>query len=264
MATVNMLDGSVYTVKTLLADGDSNVKLSKSNASGKGFLTVGLSLSPAKESGYEMCASRSPGCTQACLFTAGMGKFKNVKLARIAKTRLFFQDRDLFLSMLRAELCKWQDKARKQNKTLACRLNVVSDVMWETVCPSLFKEFCTVQFYDYTKHMRRALTYSVSRKLGDRSFPDNYHLTFSRSESNLSDVNFLIENDCLINIAVVFDTKILPSHYIGREVINGDETDLRFLDKPGTVVGLYAKGKAKKDTSGFVVSTNFVSLNMVK
>jgi hypothetical protein len=35
-------------------------------------------------------------------------------------------------------------------------------------------------------------------------------------------------------------------------VFNGDESDLRFLDPQGVIVGLYAKGKAKKDTSGFV------------
>jgi hypothetical protein len=263
MVAVSMLDGSTYNVKELLANGDTNAKLTKSNASGNGYLTVGLSLSPANESGYETCASRSAGCTKACLFTAGRGQCNSVKTARIAKTRLFFQERDLFLKMLFSELRKWEKKAFKQGSLLACRLNIVSDIMWENICPALFTGFPTVQFYDYTKHMRRALSYSVSRKTGDNSFPANYHLTFSRSESNLSDVNFLIENDCPINIAVVFDTKILPSHYIGREVINGDETDLRFLDKEGTIVGLYAKGRGRKDTSGFVVPTSLVSLKMV-
>ena len=38
----------------------------------------------------------------------------------------------------------------------------------------------------------------------------------------------------------------------GFEVVNGDETDLRFLDKKGVVVGLIEKGRAKKDETGFV------------
>ncbi len=33
----------------------------------------------------------------------------------------------------------------------------------------------------------------------------------------------------------------------------GDKTDLRFTDPKGVIVGLYAKGKAKQDASGFVV-----------
>lgn len=255
MVAVSMADGSTYNVNTVLANGDTNAKLTKSNASGKGYLTVALSLSPANESGYETCASRSPGCTQACLFTSGRGNCNSVKTARIAKTRLFFQDRDLFTKMLFSELRKWEKKACKQGRLLACRLNVVSDIMWENICPTLFTSFPTIQFYDYTKHMRRALTYSVSRKTGDSSFPHNYHLTFSRSETNQENVIYLIENNCPINIAVVFNNKDLPSRYLNREVVNGDETDLRFLDKPGTIVGLYAKGRGKKDMSGFVVPT---------
>jgi hypothetical protein len=39
---------------------------------------------------------------------------------------------------------------------------------------------------------------------------------------------------------------------MGFPVYNADHTDLRFLDPVG-VQGLYAKGKAKRDDSGFVV-----------
>ena len=35
-------------------------------------------------------------------------------------------------------------------------------------------------------------------------------------------------------------------------VLEFDESDLRFLDPKGVIVGLYAKGRAKKDESGFV------------
>jgi len=56
-----------------------------------------------------------------------------------------------------------------------------------------------------------------------------------------------------VNVAVVFRNKILPETYLGYKVINGDKTDLRFLDEKGVIVGLYAKGKATKDTTGFVI-----------
>jgi hypothetical protein len=107
----------------------------------------------------------------------------------------------------------------------------------------LAEEFKDVQFYDYTKLPK---PYKRTRS--------NYDITFSRSETN--------EKDCLdalangINVAVVFSTKKnekLPDSYLGYEVISGDEHDLRFLDKKGVIVGLTAKGKAKRDTSGFVV-----------
>ena len=256
MAVVKMQDGSEYVVTKLLADGDSNTKLRKSNAAGTEYFTASLSLSPANESGYETCASRSPGCTKACLFTAGYGVYESVKKARIAKTRLFFQDREQFLKMLYLDISRFTRKAEKQGKKLALRLNVVSDIAWEKVVPEMFTDYPDVQFYDYTKHVKRALSQ------GKKNFPKNYHLTFSRSEVNDFQVNSLIATQSPTNIAVVFSDANYPDTFLGREVINGDETDLRFLDGYGKIVGLYAKGKGKKDESGFVVDTR-LSLPLV-
>src|SRR6266446_10606383 len=176
-AKVKMKDGSTYTVKRLLANGDTNTKMRKSNAFSKEYYTVGLSLSPARESGYEVCASRSPGCTKACLFTAGYGVYQPVKNARIAKTRLFFQDRLGFITRLKEELRLANRKAIRKGKILACRLNVVSDLPWEKLFPELFTEFFDVVFYDYSKHVVRAKEYDSG------NFPNNYHITFSRSET---------------------------------------------------------------------------------
>jgi hypothetical protein len=256
---VTLPDGSTYIVKELLGDGDSNVKLTKSDKANVGYLTVGLSLAPAKLSGYEMCASRSPGCTQACLNYAGMGQVKAVQRARIAKTILFMEHRDIFMGILYAELSKHIKRAYKQNKRLAVRLNVLSDVVWEKIDREMFNTFADVQFYDYTKHAKRMAAFELSRVHQDSTFfPLNYHLTFSRSESNLLDCTKVY---CYkyANVAVVFDSKDLPSHYAGREVINGDETDLRFLDKPRVVVGLCAKGKkGREDKSGFIVNVGLL------
>jgi hypothetical protein len=248
VAIVKLADGTDYTVKKLLADGDTNVKMAKSNASGKGYMTVGLSLSPANESGFQTCASSSAGCRKACLYTSGMGRFANVKRARVAKTVLFFKQRDTFLAMLVAELQKWQRKADKAGKILAVRLNVVSDIPWEVVAPQLFAAFPNVQFYDYTKHYKRMIRFATKD-----SFPANYHLTFSRSENNGDECYCVLKSGG--NVTVVYDNKKLPPYWNGFRVINGDETDLRFLDESGVVVGLYAKGEGKKDTSGFIVQT---------
>lgn len=250
-----MPDGTSYTVKTLLGKGDSNAKLAKSDASGAGYLTVGLSLAPAKLSGFNVCPNASNGCRKACLFFAGQGAFSTVKTARIAKTRAFFQQRPLFLAMLRRELTQHVKRARLRGKRLAVRLNVLSDIPWEQVAPGLMHDFPEVQFYDYTKSVKRAIYFAEGK------LPRNYHLTFSRSESNANAVQEILQTQC--NVAVVFSSKNLPAVWNGRPVISGDETDLRFLDPAGSIVGLYAKGTGKKDTSGFVIDAR-VPLSLVR
>ena len=55
------------------------------------------------------------------------------------------------------------------------------------------------------------------------------------------------------NVAVVFRGKKLPRRWLGIEVIDGDDSDLRFQDGEGKIVGLLEKGLAKKDETGFVV-----------
>jgi len=79
--------------------------------------------------------------------------------------------------------------------------------------------------------------------------PDNYHLTFSKKENNDKDVSKAI--DAGMNVAVVFS--VLPETYMGLPVISGDETDIRINDLPNVIIGLKAKGNAKRDKTGFVV-----------
>lgn len=210
----------------------------------KGYLTGILYLAPANESGYEMCPARSKGCTQSCLFTAGRGVFPQVKKARLAKTAKFVHHQDAFMGELVGDIFALITKAKNKGMTPCVRLNGTSDIDWERI-PCLGKAnimewFPDVAFYDYTKRLDRG------------PLPDNYSLTFSRSESNGVKVKKAI--DAGLNVAVVFSGG-LPSTYAGLPVIDGDESDLRFLDGEGVIVGLKAKGKARKDTSGFVVYT---------
>ena len=98
-----------------------------------------------------------------------------------------------------------------------------------------------VQFVDYTK---------VTNRLNKKNkIPKNYDLTYSQAENNLDDVKKILKTK--YNIATVFRKK-LPKKWLGRKVINGDKHDLRHLDPKKVVVGLIAKGKAKKDFRGFV------------
>ena len=41
--------------------------------------------------------------------------------------------------------------------------------------------------------------------------------------------------------------------FLGRDIVDGDDTDLRFLEPNDIISALYAKGRAKLDGTGFVV-----------
>lgn len=238
---------------------DSNAKTSKNTA--HGYLTGIVYLAPADVSGYETCPARSEGCTQACLFTAGRGRMANVWNARVNRTRLFFEDRRAFMDQLVREVQKLRIKARKMGLKPAVRLNGTSDLPWEkfkcytelgSVANNIMEMFPDVQFYDYTKVYQRAAKYQAGE------LPDNYHLTFSKTESNDHEIESLLwmadhTSTRSAPVSVVFAGS-LPSTFLGRPVVDGDQHDLTFLHGDGVVVGLKAKGDAKRDTSGFVVS----------
>jgi len=219
----------------------------------QGYNTFILHLSPANVSGYETCPKRTAGCTAACLNTAGHGgMFKKgettniVQEARKTRTRLFFENRAAFFEQLVREIKNAIKLSAKSGMTPVFRLNGTSDLAWEKYevadGKNIFQLFPDVQFYDYTKILGRKVAHIP-----------NYHLTFSAADGNDADVLKAIQQG--MNVATVFGlkkTEPMPQSYNGRTVFNGDESDLRFLDPKGVVVGLYAKGRAKKDTSGFV------------
>jgi len=223
----------------------------------QGYNTYILHLAPADLSGYETCAKRTAGCTAACLNTAGRGgMFKRgentnvIQQARIRKTKMFFENRVEFMATLVKDIELAIKQSKKMELVPVFRLNGTSDLAWEKyevvrngqLFRNIFTAFPEVQFYDYTK--------ILGRKVKEYS---NYQLTFSAADGNDSDVLRAMNEG--LNVAVVFGIKKtlpMPVDYLNRPVFNGDESDLRFLDPRGVIVGLYAKGKAKKDTTGFV------------
>jgi hypothetical protein len=202
-----------------------------------GVLTGILYLAPAKISGYEVCPRRSVGCTASCLFTAGMGAFSTVQQARINKTKWYFENRETFLEQLRKDIKALEKKANKLGMKPAVRLNGTSDLDWTLT--KIMNEFPHIQFYDYTKVLKRL----------KKAIPANYHITFSRSESNEKEAKQALGLG--FNVAVVFEQQ--PKKWKGYPVVSGDDTDVRFEDPRSHVIGLTAKGKARKDLSGFVV-----------
>ena len=223
----------------------------------QGYNTYIMHLAPANLSGFETCPKRTAGCTAACLNTAGRGgMFKKgettnaIQKARIRKTQFFFEERSGFMEWLVKDIELAIKQSAKKDLIPVFRLNGTSDLSWEKyevvrngkLFRNIFTAFPEVQFYDYTKILGRKVS----------EIP-NYHLTFSAADGNDNDVVKAIAQG--YNVATVFGlkkTQAMPETYMGRPVFNGDDSDLRFLDPKGVVVGLYAKGKAKKDTSGFV------------
>ncbi len=209
-----------------------------------GYMTGIMYLAPANISGFEVCPSRSEGCTSACLFTAGRGVYNNVRDARIRKTLLLFNNRSEFLNNLKDDIRLLVKKADKVGKIPCVRLNGTSDLGWEGLARDIMLEYSAVQFYDYTKVLTRMIRYC------DGKLPNNYHLTFSRSEANWLDCKKVLKAGG--NVAAVF-YKALPKTYEGYKVVDGDLSDLRFLDDKNVIVGLKAKGKARFDNSNFVI-----------
>jgi len=210
-----------------------------------GYLSYILHLAPFDLSGKNVCPKATPGCIASCLNTAGRGgMFKRgentnvIQKARIRKTQYLFADRAGFMRDLVKDIQKGIEYAKKQGLKPVFRLNGTSDLSWEKYTIdhnglNIFETFPNVQFYDYTKVLgRKTAQYK------------NYHLTFSRAESNDDDVAEALEQG--LNVAAVYDQ--LP-----KGMFSADDTDLRFLDPKTGFIGLKAKGKAKKDYSGFVI-----------
>ena len=208
-----------------------------------GWRTYGLHLAPHTLAGRNVCAHASAGCAAACLNTAGRGIMHSVQEARIKKTKWFFEDRLAFTLQLIKEIKSRKKSAIKNNLTPCFRLNLTSDLPWENL--SVMLPFPFLQFYDYTKDKKRMLRYL------NGELPPNYYLTYSRSEETRDEeIHDLCDKGG--NVAIVFRDH-LPSEWQGIKVIDGDINDLRFLDEYSKIVGLKAKGLAKKDETGFVL-----------
>lgn len=232
---------------------DTNAKTIKGQA--LGIMTGILYLAPHKLSGFNTCPfAEKAGCIEACLNTAGRGAFNSIQKARIAKTQRFFNERLSFMNDLVFSIEGLIKKANKANLKPVVRLNGTSDIRFENIpvikngvqYKNIMELFSNIQFYDYTKDPNRS------------EIPANYDLTFSYSgvESFERYNKLAAVNKALNRIAVVFDkADTMPKTFLNRPVVDGDASDVRFFDDNNVIVGLYAKGKARKDTSGFVVKT---------
>ena len=218
---------------------------------GSEYLTAILYMTPYKVMVdgklFNSCSMAAiAACIEGCLYTAGRGAFNNVQTARQRKAEWFYRDRDSFMQQLNEDITKFSAYCHKRGIKPCVRLNGTTDIRWELIKIgdyNIFELHPDVQYYDYTK--------IPNRKVSDYS---NYHLTWSYSAANAKyEENFwdVIRNG--MSVAVVFRKPIDMTTWRGYKVVDGDKDDLRFLDPQQSIVALYAKGRAKKDTSGFVV-----------
>jgi hypothetical protein len=240
---VSILPKLNFSSKTINAG--SNAKTVKGD---KEYLTAIKYLAPYTLSGCNLCAMADIAkCHEGCLNTAGRGSFSNVVNARLKKSKWYNDHKRDFMQALDRDITRFVEFCTKHKVKPAIRLNGTSDIRWELNDldgETLFDKHPTVQFYDYTK--------IYNRKIDGIK---NYHLTWSYSEANKKYAEFYTTALSKgMNVAVVFrDKNNIPATYKGLNVVDGDKDDLRFLDPKGVIISLYAKGKAKKDTSGFVI-----------
>ena len=239
----NMENLNYKPVKKLLSKGSTNAKTSKNETE-----TFILYLAPYNQNnkGKNICQNASKGCIESCLYLAGRGAFSNVQESRINKTNYYVNDKVKFLNQLANEIIKETNKAQKKGIKVVFRLNGTSDLDFVYMLNkhanldiSTLKN--TASFYDYTKSLPRAKRY--------KSFK-NYIVTFSKSETNEKETFEALKYG--LNVAAVFAND-LPKQYRGFKIVDGDKSDLEMLKYNNVILGLKAKGKAKKDLTGFVI-----------
>lgn len=231
---------AIKTTKlSYLGNVGTSVKIAKNEK--KNVMTYVLYLAPAKKSGYNVCPMATTGCINACLDESGHNKIDikehRIDKARIKKTKMFFEDRAFFMGWLVAELTAHKANAEKKGFEFSVRINGTSDLslgLFVHNGKSLFEIFPDTLFYDYTKVLNRVVLVNKYK---------NYDITFSYSGENWLECENALANG--VRLAVVFE-KRLPKTYMGIEVVNADETDLRYLDPKNVICGLIHKKTRKK------------------
>jgi hypothetical protein len=200
---------------------------------------------------FTLCAGSNLQCRKSCLVFSGANELdvfsRRKKEAMVA---MLLMDPVAFCRVLVESLVRfggtWLRPGARSRSQPFTRLNVYSDIPWELVCPSIFREAGNVSFYDYTKLpgrpevCRDLLADEAGRRGGVdvADFPTNYHLTFSASGDN--DTKCFYEMTRGRKIAVVFESTEhrVPALYrpsfwpedVMFPVIPGDVHDVRPAD----------------------------------
>ena len=211
-------------VKYILNTNGSNTKILKSQK-GTQYKIASLSLYP----NIKICAAQIiADCKEPCLVSAGRGAMNSIANIRQSKTDYFLNENSAFIKLLITEMLKFKRRCENSGFKAAFRLNTISDIDWpKYIDLSLFRD-CL--FYDYTK---------IAARL-KRPHP-NYNLIFSYSAAPKYQNQVKAALKTKAPIAVVFRGG-LPKTFLGREVIDGDKSDLVNMTAFNKIVGLKLKG----------------------
>ena len=196
---------------------------------------------------YIICGgSKSGGCMELCLKSSGFAKiFKSVNIARQKKTEFLLNDRIGFINQLDKELFNFNKKCIKNNKTGFVRLNTISDYPFYKT--GLMQKYSNLIFIDYTK---------IAKRLFEK-LPENYFLMFSFSGrlQYSNQVRMALKTDFPISVVFKCD---FPETFLGRQVIDGDKSDLNNALSFNKILGLKFKEINKEDynefkNNGFIV-----------
>jgi len=211
-------------------------------------------LAPSNLSGYNVCSMSTMECVNACLHNSGHNKIDTsgkINKSRIEKTKLFFENRNLFCGLMFGEILKAKKKAQSKGFNFSVRINGTSDIdlrLFNFNGVNVLDQFSDVQFYDYTKVLNRF----------DKITAQNYDLTASFSGYNMPQcIDILSSNKG--RVAMVFEGKTLPSSFMGFKVIDADINDIRYINETGVICGLrFKKVRNKIDTSNnaFIIPAN--------
>jgi hypothetical protein len=236
----------------LLDTTGGNTKLAKNNRDVK-IRVAGLSLFPNDT----LCPMRhAAGCAKPCLVSAGRGIMSNVVSGRQAKTNFFLSDRAGFIEQLKRELANFERVCQKTGVIPYVRLNVLSDIQWDLPAyGEIPQSFPNIRFYDYTK---------IAKRLGNT--PANYQLMFSYSRATDYQKQVDIALQTNVPISVVFHGP-MPNQFMGRPVINGDNSDIENLKHAGAIIGLKykpARGQGIDPLDHvFIVDTNQIPARQI-
>lgn len=211
--------------------------------------TYTLMLTPARAIGrarINLCPAASKGCTLACLATSGHGAFTATQRARACRTDFLIDHPYAAGLLIGAEILA----ALAKHGRIGVRLNCLSDIRWERLpgMDGAMRDYSTrgATFYDYT-----------AWRPAQRRPSAHYSLTYSAKETHsVATIRAIVESGA--NVAVPFwsddyDQVLATGEWHGMPVVDGDATDWRPGDRPGSVVALSVKGNAgARDASGFV------------
>jgi hypothetical protein len=215
-------------------------------------MTYGIYLAPADASGYNVCTGASKFCKEACLNMSGRNKIftdNRIQNCRIKKTRMMMEHPEFMMDWIVQEIIHYRKVAEAKGYSFSIRINCTSDLdltkFHTSKGKNLFELFPDVQFYDYTK---------IIRRIDQMKIYPNYDITYSYSGTNYNEC--IAALDAGVRVAMVFE-KELPKTYRGIEVINGDLYDIRYLDPKNVIVGLVFKrvrGHIDLKNTPFVIS----------